>query len=289
MLVSGTARVPNVVSIAGSDPSGGAGIQADLATFAALRCHGTSVITALTAQNTCGVFAVHVVPPDFVARQIDVIFEDIEVAAVKIGMLATAETVAVVAARLAVHRPPFIVLDPVLAASSGEALAAAGVAAALIQHLFPLATLVTPNLAEAAVLGGTVVAAGHEGMREAAARLQARGARAVLIKGGHGDGPTSDDLLLDDRLCRVVSAPRQATRNTHGTGCTLSSAIAAFLARGTDLAAAIVAAKAYLSRALEASTELQVGHGPGPLHHFHALWAQGDQAAPPSGEGSGKA
>jgi hydroxymethylpyrimidine/phosphomethylpyrimidine kinase len=264
--------IPNVLTIAGSDPSGGAGIQADLATFAALRCHGLSVIAALTAQNTRGVFATHVVPADFVARQIDVIFEDIAVAAVKIGMLATPENVEVVAARLEAHRPPFVVLDPVLAASSGDPLARAGVAEALLRRLLPLATLVTPNLDEAAVLGAEEVAPGQEGMRDAATALVARGARAVLVKGGHAEGPRCDDFLLDGTTGRLFSAPRVATRNTHGTGCTLASAIAARLAHGDDLGAAIAAAKAYLSAALAASEALRVGHGPGPLHHFHALW-----------------
>ncbi len=268
-------RVPNVLSIAGSDPCGGAGIQADLATFAALRCHGMSVITALTAQNSQSVAAVHVVPTDFVARQIDLIFADIEVAAVKIGMLATIESVANVAERLAAHSPPFIVLDPVLVASSGDPLTTAGVAEGLVRCLFPLATLVTPNLPEAAILGGSPVAPSLDGMRKAATTLLARGARAVLVKGGHGTGETADDLLLDNTSEHLFSAPRLATRNTRGTGCTLSSAIAAYLARGSDLAGAISAAKSYVSSALEASSVLQVGHGPGPLHHFHAFWGAG--------------
>jgi hydroxymethylpyrimidine/phosphomethylpyrimidine kinase len=282
-------RVPNVLSIAGSDPCGGAGIQADLATFAALRCHGMSVITALTAQNTQGVAAIHVVPPDFVARQIDVLFEDIDIAAVKIGMLATAETVEVVAERLAARRAPFVVLDPVLAASSGDALATAGAAEAIVRYLLPLATLVTPNLAEAAMLSGKEVASAPNGMREAAAALHALGARAVLVKGGHGDGPTSDDLLLDDGSCHLFSAPRLSTHNTHGTGCTLSSAISAYVARGYDLVAAIAAAKAYVSGALEAASELQVGRGPGPLHHFHELWAAGAPVGSPSDNAPRKA
>lgn len=273
-------NVPNVLSIAGSDPSGGAGIQADLATLGAMRCYGMSVITALTAQNTRGVAAVHVVPPEFVARQIEVIFEDIDVAAVKIGMLATAATAEAVAKSLAAHRPPFIVLDPVLAASSGDSLATAGVAEAIVQCLFPLATLVTPNLVEAAILSGREVAPGRDFMREVGSALLARGARAVLVKGGHGEGTTADDLLLDGASCRMFSAPRLTTRNTHGTGCTLSAAIAAYLARGYDLMASIGAAKAYLTGALEASDALEVGHGAGPLHHFHALWASDDHGPP---------
>jgi hydroxymethylpyrimidine/phosphomethylpyrimidine kinase len=279
-------RVPNILSIAGSDPCGGAGIQADLATFAALRCHGMSAITALTAQNTQGVAAVHAVPSEFVARQIDVIFADIEVAAVKIGMLAAVKTVEVVAARLAALHPPFVVLDPVLVATSGASLAGSGVAEALARHLFPLATLVTPNLPEAAALSGREIATGLDGRRAAAEALQARGARAVLIKGGHGQGETSDDVLLDHTTCKVFSAPRIATRNTHGTGCTLASAIAALLARGYELAEAIGAAKTYVTGALEASSALQVGHGSGPLNHFHVLWAsahdvrRGDERGP---------
>lgn len=272
-------RIPNVLSIAGSDPSGGAGIEADLKTFGALRCHGMSVITSLTAQNTRGVAAIHVVPWEFVARQIDLVFEDIEVAAVKIGMLGTVATVEAVAARLSAHRPRCIVLDPVLSATSGEALATAGVAEALVEHLFPLAAVVTPNLIEAAILGGATITQGQDGMRAAAASLLARGARAALVKGGHGEGPTSDDLLLDGSSCLVFPGPRIATRNTHGTGCTLSSAITAYLARGYDLVAAVSEAKSYLRGALEASDSLQVGHGPGPLHHFHALWESEDRAS----------
>lgn len=281
MQLASSTLVPNVLTIAGSDPCGGAGIQTDLATFSALRCHGMSVITALTAQNTQGIAAIHVVPPEFVARQIDVIFADIEVAAVKIGMLATAETVEAVSKRLATHRPAFVVLDPVLAATTGASLSGSGVAEALVRHLFPLATLVTPNLAEAAVLTGKEVEADHAAMREAARALQARGAQAVLVKGGHGAGPTSDDLLLDGDACRIFSAPRIATRNTHGTGCTLASAIAANLALGQNLTDAIAAAKCYLSAALETSSVLQVGHGAGPVNHFYDLWESKGSASNP--------
>lgn len=264
--------IPNLLSIAGSDPSGGAGVQADLKTFGALGCHGMAVITALTAQNTRGVIAMHVPPADFVAAQIDAIFDDIDVAAVKIGMLACGAIVEAVADRLALHKPRFIILDPVLAASSGEALATSEVAQALVRRLFPLATLVTPNLAEAARLSGHVIAADQEGMRRAAGLLHARGAKAVLVKGGHMSGATSDDLLFDGVSTRLFSAPRIATRNTHGTGCTLSAAIAAYLARGHELCDAIAAAKTYLSGALAAADALSVGHGHGPAHHFHEFW-----------------
>lgn len=264
--------MPNLLSIAGSDPSGGAGIAADLATFAALRCYGMAAVTALTAQNTRGVLDVHLPPAAFIAAQIDAIFADIEVAAVKIGMLGSAATVEAIADRLAVHRPPFVVLDPVLAASSGDALAGARVAEAIVARLFPLATLVTPNLAEAAVLAGGAVGPNRAEMRAAAGRLRERGARAVLVKGGDAGGATSDDLLLEGNACRVFSAPRIATRNTHGTGCTLSSAIAAHLAHGAELPDAVAAAKDYVSAALAAADRLDVGHGHGPLHHFHAFW-----------------
>ena len=264
--------IPNLLSIAGSDPSGGAGVQADLKTFSALGCYGMAVITALTAQNTLGVVDVHAPPADFVAAQIDAIFDDIDVAAVKIGMLASGSIVEAVAKRLALHKPRFIVLDPVLAATSGDALATSDAAEAIVRHLFPLATLVTPNFFEAARLSGHVIAADQAGMRRAAAILQARGARAVLVKGGHMNGATSDDLLFDGASYRLFSAPRVATRNTHGTGCALSSAIAAYLALGYKLGEAIDAAKTYLSAALAAADALNVGQGFGPVHHFHELW-----------------
>jgi hydroxymethylpyrimidine/phosphomethylpyrimidine kinase len=264
--------IPNLLSIAGSDPSGGAGVQADLKTFGALGCYGMAVITALTAQNTRGVTDVHAPPAAFVAAQIDAIFDDIDVAAVKIGMLATGAIVEAVAKRLAAYSPRFIILDPVLAATSGDALAASDAAEAIVRYLFPLATLVTPNLFEASRLSGHVIAADPAGMRRAAALLHARGAKAVLVKGGHVPGATSDDLLFDGASYRAFSAPRIGTENTHGTGCALSSAIAAYLALGLHLGDAIEAAKTYLTGALAAADELSVGRGQGPVHHFHAVW-----------------
>lgn len=264
--------IPNLLSIAGSDPSGGAGVQADLKTFGALGCYGMAVITALTAQNTRGVSDIHVPPAAFVTAQIDAIFDDIDVAAVKIGMLATGAIVEAVAKRLAHYNPRFIVLDPVLAATSGDALAASDAVEAIVRYLFPLVTLVTPNFFEASRLSGHVIAADQAGMRRSAALLHARGAKAVLVKGGHVHGATSDDLLFDGASYRLFSAPRIATQNTHGTGCALSSAIAAYLAQGLLLADAIEAAKTYLTGALAAAGELNVGQGTGPLHHFHALW-----------------
>jgi hydroxymethylpyrimidine/phosphomethylpyrimidine kinase len=264
--------IKNLLSIAGLDPSGGAGIAADLKTFAALGCNGMAVITALTAQNTQGVRAVHVPLARFAAAQIDAVFEDIDVAAVKIGMLASAAVVAAVANRLAFYKPRFIVLDPVLIATSGEALSAVDASEAIVQHLFPLATLVTPNIAEAARLSNHAISADREGMRRAAALLHARGAKAVLVKGGHLEGKTSDDLLFHGTSYRLFSVPRVVTHNAHGTGCTLSSAIAAYLAQGHELGEAIGAAKAYLTGALAAADELSAGHGPGPVNHFYKFW-----------------
>jgi hydroxymethylpyrimidine/phosphomethylpyrimidine kinase len=265
-------RVPNLLTIAGLDPSGGAGIAADLKTFAALRCHGMAVVTALTVQNTQRVFAIDAPSADFIAHQIDAIFADIEVGAVKIGMLATPETAAAVAERLAVHKPRFIVLDPVLAATSGDCLAREGVAEAIVDQLLPLATLITPNLPEAAVLAGYETKPSPAGIYETVARLHKRGARAVLLTGGDGTGLTCDDLLSDGVDQHIFSAPRIKTQNTHGTGCTLSSAIAAFLAHGRDLIGATGAAKTYLNGALAAADDIDAGRGHGPLNHFHALW-----------------
>ncbi|MGQ0445803.1 MAG: bifunctional hydroxymethylpyrimidine kinase/phosphomethylpyrimidine kinase [Beijerinckiaceae bacterium] len=264
--------INNLLSIAGFDPSGGAGVAADLKTFAALGCNGMAVIAALTAQNTQGVRAVHVPLASFAAAQIDAVFEDIAVAAVKIGMLASPAVVEAVAERLAYHKPRFIVLDPVLTATSGETLSTADAREAIVKRLVPLATLVTPNFPEAARLSNHALSEDHEGMRRAASLLHARGAKAVLVKGGHLGGATSDDLLFDGASYRLFSAPRVATRNTHGTGCTLSSAIAAYLAQGHELGEAIGAAKTYLAGALAAADELSAGHGPGPVHHFHELW-----------------
>lgn len=264
--------IKNLLSIAGFDPSGGAGVAADLKTFAALGCHGMAVIAALTAQNTQGVRAVHVPLASFAAAQIDAVFEDIDVAAVKIGMLASAAVVEAVADRLAFHKPRFIVLDPVLVATSGDALSAADVSEAIVQHLFPLATLVTPNFSEAARLSHHATPADREGMRRAAAHLHARGAKAVLVKGGHAEGRTSDDILFDGASYRLFSVPRVVTRNTRGTGCTLSSAIAAFCAQGFELGDAIGAAKTYLAGALTSADDLSAGHGPGPVNHFYDTW-----------------
>ena len=265
------ARVPNVLSIAGSDPSGGAGIQADLKTFSALGCYGMAALTALTAQNTRGVTAVHVPPAEFLSAQLDAIFADIEVDAIKIGMLATGELARAVAAKVRAHPAIPVVLDPVLVATSGDSLGSPDVIDALLD-LLPAVTLITPNLPEAARLAKVPIPHDEPEMRRVAEVLHERGARAVLIKGGHLGGEQAVDVLFDGRRHRSVSAPRLATRNTHGTGCTLSSAIAAYLARGAALAEAVEAAKSYLSAALAHSRHLRVGQGHGPVHHFHAVW-----------------
>lgn len=260
------------LTIAGSDSGGGAGIQADLKTFSALGVYGASVITALTAQNTTGVTAIHDVPPDFVRAQIDAVFSDIAVNAVKIGMLSRPEVIRAVAEGLDRWQPREIVLDPVMVAASGANLLAPEAVATLREVLFPRAGLVTPNLPEAGRLLGEAAAADETAMEDQARRLLALGPRAVLIKGGHGHGAESADLLVTRESHRWFRAPRHATMNTHGTGCTLSSAIAAGLAKGLPLDAAIAEAKDYVTRAIRAADHLKIGHGHGPLHHFHALW-----------------
>lgn len=264
--------IANVLSIAGSDPSGGAGAQADLKTFSALGCYGMAALTALTAQNTRGVTDVVILDPHFVAAEIDAVFEDIQVDAVKIGMVANAALVETIADRLRHWRPAHVVLDPVLVATSGDSLGAENVVAAMIEKLFPLATLVTPNLPEVARLAGVAPPAGLEEMKAAGARLRALGAHAVLVKGGHGAGAQAVDVLSTAHGDEIFSLPRVETRNTHGTGCSLSSAVAARLAQGRSLAEAVGEAKAWLTEALRAADRLRVGRGHGPVHHFHALW-----------------
>lgn len=262
------------VTIAGSDSSGGAGIQADLKTFSALGVYGASVLAALTAQNTKGVTAIHDVPPDFIAAQIDAVFSDLAVNAVKIGMLSQPETIRTVAAGLARHRAKNVVLDPVMIAGSGDRLLAAEAVDTLRNELFPRAALVTPNLPEAAALLSSPVARDEREMEEQGHRLLALGAGAVLVKGGHGEGPQSTDLLVTPSGVTRLVAARIATRHTHGTGCTLSSAIAAGLAKGEPLPAAVENAKAYITAAIAAAEDLKIGHGLGPVHHFHRWWTQ---------------
>jgi hydroxymethylpyrimidine/phosphomethylpyrimidine kinase len=259
------------VTIAGSDSSGGAGIEADLKTFSALGVYGAAVVTALTAQNTKGVFAIHDVPADFIAAQVNAVFTDLDVGAVKIGMLANAAAIDAVTASLDRYRPRNVVLDPVMAASSGERLLSED-ALGRLRDLFSRVRVVTPNLPEAAVLLGVSPARDEDEMRAQARALLSLGASAVLIKGGHGGGPESVDLLVGADGCLRLAAPRIATSNTHGTGCTFSSAIAAGLAKGLSLEDAAGQAKAYVSAAIAAADRLAVGSGRGPLHHFHAWW-----------------
>jgi hydroxymethylpyrimidine/phosphomethylpyrimidine kinase len=262
---------PVAVTIAGSDSGGGAGIQADLKTFAALGVYGASVITALTAQNTQGVAAIYEVPADFVTAQIDAVFSDLAVGAVKIGMLGNAAVIDAVAAGLGRHRAPNIVLDPVLAATSGEKLLRADAIGAL-HKLIAMARLFTPNIPEAAALLNVPPARDEADMRAQAEELLALGAGAVLIKGGHAAGRESVDLLLDANGCQRFAAPRIATENTHGTGCTLASAVVAGFANGLGLSEAVRDAKAYVTAAIAAADRLKAGLGRGPLHHFHAWW-----------------
>jgi len=265
--------ISNVLTIAGSDPSGGAGIQADLKTFSALGVYGMSVITALTAQNTQGVRAFQVVEPAFVAAQIDAIFDDVRVDAVKIGMVATAEIAAVIAERLRHYAARMVVLDPVMVAKSGDRLLHDDAVAAIRDRLVPLAHVITPNLPEAAVLLAGAVPATLSEMRAAARALHRLGPEFVLLKGGHLATGDATDLLFDGDAITELAAPRIATRNTHGTGCTLSAAIAALLPRFA-MVDAVRQAKAHLTRALAASERLTVGSGRGPVHHFHALWTE---------------
>jgi hydroxymethylpyrimidine/phosphomethylpyrimidine kinase len=264
--------IPIAVTIAGSDSSGGAGIQADLKTFSALGVYGASVVTALTAQNTKGVSAIHDVPPDFIAAQIDAVFADLNVRAVKIGMLSQAAVIETVAGRLDHWRAPNIVLDPVMVATSGDRLLNQEAIDVLKRVLIPRALVITPNLPEAAALLDAPLAQTEAEMRGQGERLLALGARAVLIKGGHGEGAESVDLLVEATSVTRLAAARVPTRNTHGTGCTLSSAIAAGLAKGLELAPAVREAKAFVSAAILASERLTVGAGHGPVHHFHASW-----------------
>jgi hydroxymethylpyrimidine/phosphomethylpyrimidine kinase len=260
------------VTIAGSDSSGGAGIQADLKTFSALGVYGASVITALTAQNTRGVTAIHEAPADFVRAEIDAVFSDLAVGAVKIGMLASPELIRTVASGLRDYGQTRVVLDPVMVATSGDSLLKGEAVTTLREALFPLASLITPNLPEAGKLLGRTVGETRDDMLAAARELKSLGPKAVLVKGGHGTGTESTDLYLDDEGARWLTVPRHATRNTHGTGCTLSSAIAAGLAKGMDLVAAVAEGKAYVTAAIVTADRLEIGHGHGPVHHFHAWW-----------------
>jgi hydroxymethylpyrimidine/phosphomethylpyrimidine kinase len=263
-------QYPRVLSIAGSDSGGGAGIQADLKTFAALGCFGMTAITALTAQNTCGVRAIHPVPPDMLRAQIDAVLEDIGADAVKVGMLHSPEIVRTVAQAIDRHQLSRVVFDPVMVATSGAKLIDDPAIAVLVAELFPRTALITPNLDEAALLVGRPLASAQD-MAQAAAELVARGARAVLLKGGHLAGDKVIDVLLEASGEPIwMAAPRIDTANTHGTGCTLSSAIAAHLALGATLAQAVQQARDFVRQALQAGASVKTGQGSGPLNHGFA-------------------
>ena len=261
------------LTIAGSDSGGGAGIQADLKAFSALGAYGCSVVTAITAQNTLGVQGILPVDPAFVREQMDSVFADLAVDAVKIGMLGTAEVIHAVADGLERWRPRLIVLDPVMVAKGGQRLIAEEAVAALRARLLPLCVLVTPNLPEAGALLGDEPPRERREMARAAARLQGLGARNVLLKGGHLQAANeSPDLLLHGGEHYWLEGARVPTRRTHGTGCTISAAITALLARRRPLPIAVAEAKRYLADAIAAADELGVGQGHGPVHHFHQLW-----------------
>jgi len=264
---------PIALTIAGSDSSGGAGIQADLKTFAAFGVFGASVITALTAQNTRGVTGIHHVPADFVTAQMDAVFSDLAVNAVKIGMVAQRTTIDAIATGLERWSPKHIVVDPVMVATSGDRLLDQDAVAALRTRLIPRASLLTPNLPEAAALLSEPVALSEAAIESQGQRLLAMGCRMVLIKGGHGQGAESIDYLIGGDIggngVVALAAPRIVTQNTHGTGCSLSSAIAAGLAKGEEPETAVRHAKTWISAAIAAADRLDVGRGHGPIHHFH--------------------
>jgi hydroxymethylpyrimidine/phosphomethylpyrimidine kinase len=264
--------IPNVLSIAGVDPSGGAGLFADLKTFAALGAYGTGVVAALTAQNTQGVTGVFPVPTSFITQQIDTLLADVRIDAVKLGMLGNAEVVTTVAVAVRRHALRRLVLDPVMVSTSGHRLIEPDAVDALRRELVPLAEIITPNLPEAEVLLNCPPLRNLADMRVAARALHQLGPRLVVLKGGHLDGEASVDVV-DDGVTQVeLPAVRIVTQNTHGTGCTLAAAIAALLPRHDPPLDAIRAAKAYLTAALGAADQLKIGKGHGPVHHFHALW-----------------
>ena len=268
-------RIPNVLTIAGVDPSGGAGVLADVKAISALGAYACAVIAALTAQNTRAVTGIHAVPPDFVRRQIDTLYADVRIDAVKIGMVGQAPVIREVADALAQWNPPHVVLDPVMIAKSGDALLEKAAVGALVEGLLPRATVLTPNLPEAGELLGERAPETPREMRRAAERLRGRmahdGERWVMLKGGHLTHGDAVDLVTDGDRMVELAAPRIDTKNTHGTGCTLSAAIAALLPHSDDALTAIRRAKDYLGAAIRASGALSVGSGHGPVHHFHAL------------------
>jgi hydroxymethylpyrimidine/phosphomethylpyrimidine kinase len=268
-MLPASARYVRVLTIAGSDSGGGAGIQADLKTFSALGCYGMTAITALTAQNTRGVSGIHAVAPEFLKAQLQAVLDDIGVDAVKIGMLHAPEMVHVVAWAIDHYRLRQVVLDPVMVATSGDRLIEQATVEVLRRELFPRATLITPNLDEAALLLGREIA-DADALQGAAQALLAQGAQAVLLKGGHLPGDSVTDLLLEPGQAPVrLQSARLHSRNVHGTGCTLSSALACYLAQGLPLAEAVGRARAYILEAIRAGASVRTGQGHGPLCHGH--------------------
>ena len=269
-------RIPNALTIAGVDPSGGAGVLADVKAISANRAYACAIIAALTAQNTIGVAGIEPVSPDFVGRQIDTLFADVRIDAVKIGMLGQSGTIVAVADRLAHWKPPHVVLDPVMIAKSGDALLEKAAIGALRESLLPLATMITPNLPEAGVLLDARAPDDLKEMRRFAERLRESmahdGERWVLLKGGHLPGGEAIDVLHDGDRMIELPMRRIDTKNTHGTGCTLSAALAAILPQSPDVPSAAKRAKDYVTQAIATADRLDVGKGHGPVHHFHAFW-----------------
>lgn len=268
--------IPNILSIAGVDPSGGAGIFADLKAMSALGGYACGVVAALTAQNTQGVTGVQGVSSAFVKQQLDTLFADVRIDAVKIGMLSDVSVIETVAQALKTYRPPFVVLDPVMVAKSGDRLLPEDCVEALKSELLPLATVITPNLPEAAVLSGLPEADSAEALVPMAQKLSTLVAPGgwVLLKGGHLNDSEAPDLLTNGTEQHIFTAPRILTKNTHGTGCTLSSAIATLLPQTESVPQAVRQAKDYISQAIAHADELEVGHGHGPVHHFYRLWKE---------------
>ncbi len=263
-------NVPSAMTIAGSDSGAGAGIQADLKTFAALGVYGTSVITAVTAQNTYSVTDIHELPVETVVAQIDAVMEDIGADAVKTGMLSSPEIIGAVAERVKALSMPNLVVDPVMVAKSGDRLLRKEAARSLIEELLPLATVVTPNIPETEALVGYAVESDAD-VQKAARDIARMGAASVVIKGGHREGPVVD-TLYSDGVFREFSAPRIETKNTHGTGCTFASAVAAYLARGRSVEQAVYHAKEYVTESIRSAYSIGSGHG--PVHHFHKFWKE---------------
>lgn len=264
-----TSPVPVVLTIAGSDSGGGAGIQGDIKTISATGSYACSVITAITSQNTLSVSDVFPVPPEHIETQLDAVFSDLNIVAVKIGMLVDSEVIQIVAQKLSQYRPPFIVIDPVMVSTSGKLLLQPSAISTLKAELFPLADLITPNLPEASVLTKMPVPSDDTDMADMIAGLNELGAKAVLLKGGHFEqDKNSNDLLIFPEYTELLTGKRVDSENTHGTGCTLSSAIASYFAQGYSLTEAVQQAKAYISQAIAYADQLTIGKGSGPVHHF---------------------